>query len=551
MAMLGTAVRRAALLATFAVMLVVLFATPAAAHAELVSITPAKDAQLKTPPTEVRMTFTERVNLIDGGIRLIDEGARTVRTPEPSVNGRTVSWPMPPELPEGSYVVSWRVVSADGHPVSGASSFLIGAGAATEPGTPTSTETLNTNGSTVATGSTVPWPVVIVRLAGYVAFALFAGVAAFVILCAPGSSKNPTLQLLARGGLLGGAVAAVAAILVQGPYTAGVSMSHALNPRLVHQTLATPFGTAMIWRLGLYGVVGVLAWRLPRIPNQLDSWLVPAGIASVAATIAAAGHAAASGPLDLAVDALHALAAGLWVGGLVVIVALGRSIDPRALHKFSTLALASVLTVIATGTINALRHLNAVEQLWQTQYGVNLLVKLTLVAGTLAAAAVSRHRLQQNRVPLRSVRLEVVLTVAILAVTALLSMTAPPPRIAEPNILTDPAAGPAAANAAIQLSLGNQGNASLTIVPATTTASHLHLVFADRHERPLPATRITLKVANPGRDIAPIAIPMSMRDGAWVGNYRFPFAGIWKIILTVDGIGPSAVVTTGDITIRG
>ena len=50
-----------------------LFATPAAAHAELVSITPANGAQLKTPPTQVQMTFTESVNLIDGGIRLIDE----------------------------------------------------------------------------------------------------------------------------------------------------------------------------------------------------------------------------------------------------------------------------------------------------------------------------------------------------------------------------------------------------------------------------------------------------------------------------------------------
>jgi copper transport protein len=550
MAMLSAAVRRVALLATFAIMFVVLFSTPAAAHAELVSITPANEAQLKTPPTEVRMTFTERVNLIDGGIRLIDEDGRTVRTRDPSVNGRTVSWPMPAELPDGSYVVTWRVVSADGHPVSGASSFSIRAAVAAEPGSATGTAT-DTTGSTVPTGSAAPWPVVIIRLVGYAAFALLAGVATFVLFCAPDSSKNPTLQLLARGGLLGGAVAAVAAILVQGPYTAGVSMSHALNPRLVHQTLATPFGTAMVWRLALYGVLGVLAWRLPRILNQLDSWLVPAGIAGVAATIAAAGHAAASGPLDLAVDALHALTAGLWVGGLVALVALGRSIDPRALHKFSTLALASVLTVIATGTINALRHLNAVEQLWQTQYGVNLLVKLTLVAGTLVAAAVSRHRLQQNRVPLISVRLEVALTVAILAVTALLSMTAPPPREAEPNVLTDPGAGPAAANAAVQLSLGDEGNASLTIVPATTTGSHLHLVFADGHKRPLPATRVTLKVANPGRDIAPIAIPISMQDGAWVGNYRFPFPGTWKIILTVDGIGPSAVVTTGNITIRG
>ena len=221
------------------------------------------------------------------------------------------------------------------------------------------------------------------------------------------------------------------------------------------------------------------------------------------------------------------------------------------MHKFSSLALASVLTVIATGTINALRRLNAVEQLWQTQYGVTLLVKLTLVAGTLAAAVVSRRRLHQTRIPLSSVRLEVALTVAVLAVTTLLTMTAPPRHAAEPNIQDGHGAGPAAANDAVQMPLGDQGNALLTIVPATTTGSHLHLVLADGDKRPLRATHVTLKVANLGRDIAPIAIPMSVLDGAWIANYRFPFPGLWKVILTVDGIGPSAVVTAAEISIRG
>ena len=212
-------------------------------------------------------------------------------------------------------------------------------------------------------------------------------------------------------------------------------MSRVLDTKLLQQTLATPFGAAMVWRLALYGVLGLLAWRLPKILGEFAGWLVPAGVVGIAVTIAAAGHAAASGPIDLGIDALHALTAGLWVGGLAALVALGRSIEPRALHRFSTLAMASVLTLILTGTLNSLRHLSAVEQLWQTRYGLTLLVKLTLVAGTLAAAAVSRRRLKQHQVPLRSVRLEAALTVAVLAVTALLSMTAPPPQAAEP---TDP-----------------------------------------------------------------------------------------------------------------
>ena len=100
------------------------------------------------------------------------------------------------------------------------------------------------------------------------------------------------------------------------------------------------------------------------------------------------------------------------------------------------------------------------------------------------------------------------------------------------------------------MSLGEQGEAALAVLPATTTGSHLHLLLTDNNGQPLTATRVTLKVTNLGRDIAPIPVPMSTQDGVWVANYRFPFPGIWKTILTVDGVGPSAVVTSADIAIR-
>ena len=552
MAPLSTATRRVALSAILAVFFALLFASPAAAHAELVNISPANGAQLTRPPNAVRMTFTESVNLVEDGIRLVDHVGAAVPTPDPTVDGRTVTWPMPANLPEGPYVVTWRVVSSDGHPVSGAFSFGVGTAAAVPPGSATSTETTTTSVNTVASGSTAPWPVIVIRLAGYLAFALFAGVAAFVLLCAPGTSNNPTLQLLVRGGLLGGAIAAVAAILVQGPYTAGVSISRVFDMGLLQETLSTPFGTAMMWRLALYGALGVLVWRLPRILTELGTWLMPAGIVATAATIAAAGHAAASGPINLFVDALHALTAALWVGGLVALAALGRSIEPRALHRFSTLAMASVLTLVITGTLNSLRHLTAVEQLWLTRYGLTLAIKLSIVAGTLAVAAVSRSRLRHQGVPLRSVRIEAALTIAVLVVTAVLSMTPPPPspQASGPSSHIGHGAEPGAGNEAAQMSLGDQGGATLIVSPATTTGSHLHLVLTDTNGQRLAATRVTLKVANPGRDIAPIPVPMSMRDGVWVASYRFPFPGTWKTILTVDGVGSSAVVTSADITIR-
>jgi len=547
MTSLITTARRAGLLLTLVAVFAVLFASPAAAHAELLSITPANGAQLTSPPTKVQMTFSESVNLIEGGIRLVNDSGATVPTSEPTVRGSTLTWPMPAELPKGAYVITWRVVSSDGHPVSGASSFGIGTAAVAVPNSTTGTGALGATGSSVATGATAPWSVVLVRLVGYVAFALFAGVAAFVLLCAPDAAKDTILQRLVRGGLLGGAIAAVAAVLVQGPYTAGAPMSRVFDTRLLQQTLATPFGIAMTCRLVLYGVLIGLAWRLSRILSPVDSWLVPAGVAGLAATIAAAGHAAASGVLDLGIDALHALAAGLWIGGLAALVGLGRSVEPRALHKFSTLAMASVLTLIVTGVLNSLRELDSVQQLWQTRYGITLLIKLALIAGTLAAAAISRRRLRQNGVPIRSVRVEAALLVAVLSVTALLSMTAPPPKQFAPASQTDSGAE---AGATAQMSLGKQGRAALGVVPATTSGSHVHLLLSDTNGKPLSASRVTLKVANPDRDIAPIPVPMTKSNGIWVANYRFPLPGTWKIILTVEGVGPSAVVTTGNIAIR-
>jgi copper transport protein len=545
MALLITAARRVALAATLAVLLSLLFVSPAAAHAELLNTTPGNGAELSRPPTEVQMTFTEPVNLVRDGIRLVDGAGAVLPTPDPTVEGGTVTWQMPADLSEGAYVVTFRVVSADGHPISGAFSFGVGSAATAVPDSAAFGETA---GTTVSDATTAPRPVAISRLAGYVAFALFAGVAAFVLWCAPDTNKNLTLQLLARSGLIGGAIATVAGLLVQGPYTAGVPMSHVVDLKLLAGTLATPFGTAMLCRLALYGVLGLLAWRLSRISTGLASWLVPLGVASTAVTIAAAGHGGSSDPLGLGVHALHALAAGLWVGGLVVLVALRRSVEPRALHRFSTLAMASVLTLILTGILNSMRQLTGLEQLL-SDYGLTLVLKILLVAGSLTAAAVSRWWLRQKRIPLGSVRVEAALTVAVLAVTALLSTTAPPPQVVAPATHSAHHGG-LVANDTVQMSLGDQGRAALTVSPATTTGSHVHLMLTDSNGRRQSATQVTLKVANPGRDIAPIPVPMSMRDGAWVADYRFPFAGTWKTIFTVEGVGPSAVVTSADISIR-
>jgi copper transport protein len=531
--------------AVLAAVLGLVFASPAAAHAELVATTPANGAQLAKAPDEIKMTFTESVDVLDDGFRLVDSVGATVPTAEPVADGHTVSWPMPADLPDGPYTVTWKLVSSDGHPVAGAFSFGVGTAAASVLGiTPGVT-------SEESASPEAPWPVVAARLAGYLAFALLAGVVAFVLWCSAGTRTDPSLQRLARIGIVGGLLATVVGLLVQGPYTSGLPMSQMFDPLLVRDTMATPFGTAMVRRLALYAAIGVLVWQLSGLLARPIRWLVSAGVVGVALTISATGHGNASGRLvDLGVVALHALTAGIWVGGLIVLVVLGRTVERREWLRFGTLALACVLALVATGALNSLREITAVEQLWQTRYGVVLVVKLALVAATLVAAGVSRRRLQQARAPRRSVRLEGGLTVGILVVTAVLSMTSPPPQELASARLASGATGTApAANEVVEMSLGDRGKAVLAVLPATTAGSELNMVLTDDRGQQLRANRVDLKVSNPGRGLGRIPVPLTRRNGVWTADYRFPLTGTWTATVTVEGAGQTAVVTAGDVTI--
>jgi copper transport protein len=545
MVWLRRAVRCGIVPAVLAAVFALGFASPASAHAELVTSTPANGTRLEVPPADVELRFTESVNLIDGGMRLVGAGGATVPTAFPVSAGRAITWPMPKDLRSGSYVVSWRVISSDGHPISGAFSFGVGAAAHVIPDAAT--------GSTTGSATpAAPWPVLAARLAGYMAFAAFAGVIAFVLWCAPGPSTTPALQKLARLGLTGGILAALLGLLLQGPYTAGMPMSHVLRPVMLRETVATPFGLAMLWRLALYTLLIALAWRLPTVRNRPQRWLVPAGVTATAGAIAAAGHGAASGRLtDLAVVAAHVLAAGIWVGGLLVLTAIGRSVDRSALAQFSRLAMIAVLALVVTGVLNSLHHVNAVDQLFLSRYGLLLLAKLTLVAAALAGAAVSRRRLKQQRIPLLSVRSEAVLTAAVLLVTAVLSMTPPPPN--EAVAASNPAAsrrGPSARNnEQVQMPLGEGRTAVLEVLPANTAGSRLHLLVTDDSGTTVKLTRVDLKVSNPDRHLAAIPVPMVERYGQWAARYRFPFSGTWKAILTVQDRDLNAVVTAGTVNV--
>jgi copper transport protein len=130
--------RRAALLLVglLSVWLVtgVLTAGPAAAHAELVSTSPAEGARLDAPPQQVTLTFSEGVSVAAGYARVLDAGGDRVDSGAPKVDGDELTIGLRSGLPDGGYLVTYRVVSADSHPIAGANSVVLGRGEHVQPG---------------------------------------------------------------------------------------------------------------------------------------------------------------------------------------------------------------------------------------------------------------------------------------------------------------------------------------------------------------------------------------------------------------------------------
>ena len=157
------------------------------------------------------------------------------------------------------------------------------------------------------------------------------------------------------------------------------------------------------------------------------------------------GHASVSGPVSLAADAAHVQAAAVWTGGLAfVVLALVLSRGKRwelaatTVPRFSMMAVISVAVLIAAGAINGYLQVRAWRGLWDTEYGVLLLIKIGLVLPLLAMGAynnryaVPRLRAQiasvvERRRFLRLAGAELVIMLAIVGVTAGL-VNAPPAR---------------------------------------------------------------------------------------------------------------------------
>lgn len=443
-----------ALCAAVAAVLCVLVpgATPAAAHAALTGTDPAEGSVVQEAPQAVTLDFSEGVQLADDAIRVLDPDGNDVTkggAAHADGNTKTATTALRPGLPDGTFTVVWKTVSADSHPISGAFTFSVGKPSKT---TVTVSEAGEDNGSAKALYDTG-------RYMAYAGFVLLVGGAVFAGVC---GGRNRVVRRVATGGWALLFAATVALLLLRGPYTGADFGLDSLR-----DVLETRPGTALLSRLLLLGAAAVVLAVLfgvygretapgakgaraeakadagadadadadagegsgtgtgPDAAEPATGQAEPAadgdgddaarsrdlaiglglggGVVAVglAATWGMAEHASTGIQPWLAVPMtmLHLLAVAVWLGGLASLalsLRLGPRVPSYVIRRFSRLALTSVSLLAATGLYQAWRGLGSWGALTDTSYGQLLLVKLGLVAVLVTAGWTSRrwtHRL--------------------------------------------------------------------------------------------------------------------------------------------------------------
>ena len=509
--------RRVAAALSLATLILIGFADTADAHAVLLRSEPGPQSTVTDPPPAVRLTYSEPVEVAFGAIRVFDVDGGRVDTGaiERASGGREVSVELP-TLADGTYTVTWRVVSADGHAVRGGFVFYVGA--------PSSISAVAIDADASAS-SAVGWTYGVVRWAWFVALAALAGFVAArrwvwtPAVRAAGLEDSPAadafrdrFRWMLPSAWVVLAVATVGLLVFQAAAVSGLPLGSAARAEVVRELLRTTFGDVWLVQAVLVAALAVPVIALVSHRRLLGvgprAWLLVfgAGVVALCAAAPGAGHArTARWPgLALAATSVHLLAVLAWVGGLAAVVVLGgaalrrRELIGPVVARFGRVGVASVVVLTVTGTVLSVANLASVSDLWRTDYGRLIVAKV--VALQLALVLAARHRWLEPGPRFRlSAALEVAVLVGALALASGL-MAAVPGRS-----LALAARGPVDQERAI-----GQYTVQLFIDPSEVGENELHLTFTSPDVTNATATLdapLELRLLAPGHFVADATLP--------------------------------------------
>ncbi|MFD6105537.1 copper resistance CopC/CopD family protein [Nocardia salmonicida] len=495
----------------------------AAAHAVLVGTDPGYGAVLTPGQSRVSVTFDEAVTVAESGLTVLDRDGERVATGELRYtdNDHTVSSALPADLADGTYLLSWVILSADGHTVGGSSVFGVGV-------PPDTTLTAPPPDPLLAALDTM---VRLLAALGYLGIVLGVGVPAVVLLC------GPTAPALVRQlGVAGAATVAVTsvAVLAITPGRLGGAAGWA-DLSVWGSALASTTGAsaaaravgAILLGIGLVPIAKVIAAQPPRAAAARA--LLPATVGALIVLIASAasGHAVAGPNRAVAVASTtgHIAAMAVWGGGVGAALLVWRGAErTAALRRFGALAITAVAVLAVTGTVQALRAVEPLAALWTTSWGRLLLAKLASVLLALVVAALIRRHLTRGGLRPTALRVESATLGVVLVLSAVLAGITPARDAYDPPTQTTVTLGPV--RAALDVDGASAGEQQLTVRIDDATGTPLDVLDLTgrliRDDDSLPID-LEFRRVTP-RDLAP---------DYFLAEARIPVSGEWRLRLTV------------------
>ena len=484
---------------------------PALAHASLLSAVPSDGAIIVETPKTFQLEFNEPVSPLV--MHLIGPDGRTTNLTRINANNNSVVIAAPVMPQQGSYVLSWRVISADGHPVGGVVSFALGhpsSGVVAPP---------------IAGARPVHVAIWVAQVVLMIALFVGVGGAAFAawLSAEPPFPGQTYLVVIMCGGL----IAAVVSLPLQGLDALAEPITDIWQPAVWAEGYATSWGTTVLIAL-ITLAVGLLALRLES--GLLTRLLTGLAVIDIGIAFAASGHASTTPPRYLTAPSvfIHAVCITIWIGSLLPLVMTVRAGDQAALRRFSRLIPVPLVLLIATGIFLAFVELDRPDALWTTAYGIVLSAKIAVVLTLLALAALNRFMLVP-RLSLKTtsrlvavIATELALALVILGIVGLWRFTAPPLALA-------------AAEATFVHFHAERAMADIRITPVRDRGATARISVTDGEVKPIEAKEVTLIIWNPRVGIEPIRRDAIHEDGTtWsLTGLHIPVAGVWRMRLEI------------------
>lgn len=355
---------------------------PAWSHAVLLGSSPAAEASLDVSPTEIIFNFNENVGPIF--IKILDRTGKEVGDlGEWTVDGNDVITPINSELPNGTYIATYRVISADTHPVGGSVVFAVGEAVA-------SMDDVSAGG-----GETSGWvvPVAINRFIQYGAMLLAAGAALFAVSMSVPAQVETSLF---RVGKISAIAAAVTYVLALGFGGAEMMLG---GPAAIFSISAwTQALSSTLAPSALVGIPGllILAFAFSKGPGGKSVPILLLGSVIAVASFLVTGHAATAPPVWLMapVVAVHLFCAAFWIAALYPLAKTTQVATVQeagaVMTQFSQRAIWTVAALYVSGAFISWNQVEGFANLLSTDYGLRLTAKVAVFFVLLGIAAVNK-----------------------------------------------------------------------------------------------------------------------------------------------------------------